>query len=231
VGEDADRPIIYMEALFRHLVVGVVPQPRQVPPAPFRNEDLQRVFTEVGRDYPYQQFSFLPGEGGAQLANSPEDVVLIQPGLLQVRTPVMTPEQARQKVVTIMEAVAKRLELREFLACGIKVVSHVPAPGGQPDAKAFVTQQLMKPGEQAEDLGPGFFGGGIKYRRFDEAEGLMEEVLLIEPFVGDNAYLFIDYDVQRRAPFRGLDELSGWIDDAFEFVRGPTMTILGGVTP
>lgn len=219
-----------MEPLFQHLIVGLVPLPRENPPAPFRREDLQRVFADVGRDYPYQQFSFLPSDAGAQLANSPEDAVMIQPGLLQVRTPVMTAEHARQKADAILEAVARRLELREFLGCGIKVVANVAAPGGAPDAKSFVTLQLMKPGEQAEELGPGFFGGGIKYRRIDGQER-MEEVLLIEPLVADNSLLFIDYDVQRGGPLQGLDEVPSWIDEAFEFVRGPTMTILGGVTP
>ncbi len=73
-----------MEALFKSAVVGLVPQPTQVPPAPYRREDLHRVFGDINRDYPYQQFGFLPGDAGAQLVNGPDDTVMIQPALLQV---------------------------------------------------------------------------------------------------------------------------------------------------
>lgn len=216
-----------MEPLYRRLVVGLVPQPSEVPPAPFNKEDLQRVFFDVSQDYPYQQFHFLPGESGMQLTNSPEDLVVIQPGLFQVQAPVdLTPERAREKAVDIQKIIATRLRARSFLVAGIKVVAHVPAPGDRPDAKAFVTDQLMREaGAAAQDLGPDFFGGAIRYRALAD-DNLREEVLSIEPFVNDNSYIFVDYDVQRRQPFQDLDVLADWIDEAFSFVSGPTMRIL-----
>ncbi|MFL5782446.1 MAG: hypothetical protein ACJ760_14110 [Thermoleophilaceae bacterium] len=214
-----------MEPLFQNLIVAVVPQPRQVPPPPLVREDLHRLFSEVTRDHAYAQFSFLPGDQGAQFANSGEDAVIVQPGLARVQTPVMTREAAGNKATSILQATAKRLQFDTFIAGGIKVIATVPAPGAKPDAKGFVTEQLIRGGDQAQDLGPNFFGGGVKYRSIDQVTGI-EEVLLIEPFVNDNTLLFVDYDVQRNFPFKGLDELADWIEAAFSFVAGPTMGIL-----
>lgn len=220
-----------MEPLFKSAVVGIVPQPTQVPPVPFRAEDLQRLYADVIRDYPFQQFSFLPGGAGAQLLNVPGDAVVIQPGLVQVQTPVeLTPERVREKVVTILRRAFERLTIERFLQCGIKVVAHVPAPGANPDAKVFVSERLMRGAEQAEDLGAGFFGGGVKFRRLAQ-ETRTEENLLVEPFIADNAFVFIDYDIGRGAtqqPFADVDAVEGWLDEAFNFVRGPTIALLEG---
>jgi hypothetical protein len=217
------------EPLFKALVVGLVPQPRQLPPAPYPREDLQRLFVDVTREYSYQHFEFLPGEAGAQLVNSQEDRVVVQPGLLQLQLPVeLTPDAARERAVWIARTVADRLQVEGFLQCGIKVVSHVAAPGDSPNAKEFISHRLMRGAEQAAELGAGYFGGGVKFRRIDEDQG-REENLLIEPFIRDNRYVFVDYDVARSAthqPFRGLDEVASWLDNAFAFVRGPTMSLL-----
>lgn len=212
-----------MEPLFRVLVVGIVPQPTQVPPASFDREDLQRIYIDVSRTIPYAQFGFLPADQGAQFLNPPEDRVMIQPVLLQVSTPVeSTANLAREKVLKVLSVATERLKLPQFLQCGIKVIAHVAAPTG--GAKEFVTSRLM--GSQAErlgELGPDFFGGGVKFRAIDEAR---HDVLLVEPFVADDSYIWVDYDVNRTGPFPGLDSLGTWIDDAFDFVRHNTMTIL-----
>jgi hypothetical protein len=213
-----------VEALPRHLTVGLVPQPSQPQPAPIDRDVVQRIFTDIGRDYPYQQMAFTP-DGGAQFMTSLEDLALVQPMLLQVRTPIMAAAGAREKAERILRVMAERLAIRDFLVFGFKIVAHVALEGPRPDARAFVSERLLRMGEQADELGPGFFGAGIKYRRIDEQNG-REDVLLIEPFVGNNEFLFIDYDVQRRAPFHGVENLSGWIDDGFTFVRDRTMAIL-----
>lgn len=220
-----------MEPLFQQLIVGLIPQPTSVPPKPYGREPLQRVFGDISRDHPYQQMAFAQGDVGAQFSNGPQDVVLVGPDLIQVQTPVMSAEAAREKVDRIQTVISERLQLNAYLLGGIKVIAHVAAPGQAPNAVAFVSEQLMQVGEQADNLGAGFFAGGIKYRRIDQPnEPGREDVLLIEPFVHDNGFLFIDYDVQRRQPFQGLGDLSGWIDDAFSFVRGPTIEILEGAS-
>ncbi len=74
-----------------------------------------------------------------------------------------------------------------------------------------------------DELGPTFFGSGV---RFTSADQTVVEILNIEPFLRDNGLLFLDYDVQRGEQFEGLDRVAGWVDDAFDFVRGPAMRIL-----
>ncbi len=220
-----------MEPLFQQLIVGLIPQPTSVPPKPYGRDALQRVFGDISRDHPYQQIAFIQGDVGAHFNNGPQDVAVVTPDLIQVQTPVMSAESAREKVERIQTIAAERLQLQAYLLGGIKVIAHVAVPGHSPDAVKFVSEQLMQVGDQADELGAGFFAGGIKYRRIDQLnEPGREDVLLIEPFVGDNGFLFIDYDVQRRQPFQGIGDLSGWIDEAFSFVRGPTMAILEGAT-
>lgn len=217
-----------LEPSFKALVVAIVPQPRQIPPPPFQQEDLQKLFVEITRDYPYQQFSFTPG--GAQLMNAPGDLIAIQPGLVQAQIvidPAFTTNRsaAMDKTVTILKRTFDRLKIEGFLQCGIKVVAHIPLSGEQSDAKEFLSTRLM-PAVDPDDLAPGFFAGGVKYRRLAEGE---EANLLIEPFVHDNHFLFIDYDVARTAAtglMQDLDHLANWIDDSFSFVAGPTMNIL-----
>jgi hypothetical protein len=219
-----------MEPSFKALVVAAVPQPRQIPPPPFAQEDLQKLFVEITRDYAYQQFSFTPG--GAQLVNAPDDLVAIQPGIVQTQVridPAFTTNSAAatDKAVTILKRCSARLKIEGFLQCGIKVVAHVPLPGDQSDAKDFVAQRLM-PAIDPDDLAPGFFAGGVKYRRVSENEG-EEANLLIEPFLHDNHFLYIDYDVARMAttgPIQDFDQLASWIGESFSFVAGPTMNIL-----
>src|SRR5437867_667943 len=189
---------LFLELLYRHLVVGVVPQLTQIPPKPFPQETLQRVFLDLTHEHAYQQFGFLP-DGGAQLVADPDDTVLIQPMLIQVRTPVsMTKELASEKVVSILRAIAKRLELQAFVNGGTKVIVHAAIPPPQ-DARDFVATRLMRADEQLAELGPNYFAGGAKYRSI--VDGRREDNLLVEPFIRDTSFLFIDYDIQRAEPF------------------------------
>jgi hypothetical protein len=199
-----------------------------MPPVAFEPDDLQRVYMEVTRDYAYQQFSFLPADGGAQFGNAANDNVIIQPDLIQITTPVdLSAEQVRDKTVVILKKACERLGIKAFIQCGIQVVAHVPAPGAQPSAKVFVSDRLMSGQERVTELGAGFFGGGVKYRRFDE-ETFKEENLLVEPFVQDDSFIFVSYDVGRAAQegFRDSAEVGTWIDEAFSFIRQETMSIL-----
>jgi hypothetical protein len=175
-----------------------------------------------------KQFSFTPG--GAQLQNAQDDLIVIQPGLIQTQVridPAFTTNSsaATDKTVTIFKRAFARLKVESFLQCGIKVVAHVPLPGEELDAKQFVAAKLM-PDIDPDDLAPGFFAGGVKYRRLSEGE---EANLFVEPFVLDPHFLFIDYDVARSAttgPMQDLDHLATWIEESFSFVQGPTMDIL-----
>lgn len=218
-----------MEPLFASLTVGVIPQPTQVPAKPFERDDLQKVFFEVSRDFPYSQFGMLPGEQGAQLLNPPADRVLLQPQLLQIQSPIgsgageTTAERAREKATRVLRTAAERLRLELFLGCGIKVVARVPAPDN--GARDFVATHLFSRAEHVDLLGSGFFGGGIKALRLGD-NGQKVEVLLIEPLLMDDHYIYVDYDVQRTTQITTLDPLSEWIDAALNFVGEQTITFL-----
>lgn len=213
------------EILPQHLTVGIVP----VPQRPFSQDDLHKLFGAISKIEPYQQFNFLPAETGAQLLNSPDDVVLLQPGLLQVRTPVMTAGRAREKVLEIFSLSFSRLKLSGIVQTGVKVIAHAPAPGAQPHAKDFVATQLLRRGdEHIEELGPSFFAGGIKYRSVASENSPREEVLLIEPYVADDSLLYIDYDVQNFAQLQDPTDLGPLIDEAFNFVLQKAASIVEG---
>jgi hypothetical protein len=92
------------------------------------------------------------------------------------------------------------------------------------DAKAFVADRLMREGQAiTQELGPTFFGSGVRFMSNDHTR---QEILNLEPLLADNSLLFVDYDVQRGMQFSGVELVSGWIDDAFDFVRGPAMRVL-----
>jgi len=210
------------EPLFRSVVVGIVPQPREIPPAPFEREDVQRLFADLNREHPYQQLAFAPGDIGARFTRSPDDFVSIEPGLIQIQMPVsMTTQLATDRVVSLLRTAFARLALDQVLQCGIKIIANVAVP----DAKSFVSDRLMR-ADQVKELGPGFFGGGVKFRRIEEGR---EDNLSLEPFVRDNGFLYVDYDVLRVAvdgPMAGLDQLGSLLDEAFSFVGNEAVALL-----
>jgi hypothetical protein len=220
-----------MEPRYQSLVVALVPQPRQIPPPAFDTDDLQRIFSEVIRSYPYQSFEFMYGARGAQFNNGPEDSVEIRPALFQVQAKMdgpdlLTAPMAESKAVRILKVASERLKVETFLQCAIQVVASVDAPGE--DAKAFVAERLMHDGDQANELGPDYFGAGVRFRSI-MADGTGENSLSIEPFLQDNTLVYLDHQIAHVAakqPLAGLDQVSTWIGDAFEFLAGPTMRLL-----
>jgi hypothetical protein len=216
-----------MEPLFRNINVGLVPQARQLPVAPFEREELQRVFFDVNRVKVYSQFSFLPGDNGAQLANSPSDRVVVTPSLVQYFGVVdSTSGKAREECIEVLKAIAERLKLEQYVQGGVDVIAHVPAPGEVPDARLFVKERLLRGSEHAEELGPDFFVGGVKFMRVPEDPATRLETLSIEPFAADNHFLWVAYSVQIFELIIGLDPVRSWIDEAFAFVGGPAMSVL-----
>jgi hypothetical protein len=221
-----------MEPLHKSLIIQLGPQPRQMPPAPLDQSDLQFIFSEVIRTYPYQTFGFTPDARGAIFQNAPDDSVELRPAQLQIQAKLDGPEplgaeSAERKVMAILKSACSRLEMEIFLQCGIQIVALAAVPGESPDAKAFVSETLMRDVEQASVLGPRYFGGGIRFRSLKEDE-TGEDSITIEPYLQDNTLVFLDHQKTRVAvqgPI-GLDQVSGWISDAFEFLSGPTMNLL-----
>ena len=221
-----------MEPLFKSLIVQLSPQLRQMPPAPLDQDDLQQVFAEVRRTYPYQAFLFTPDQRGAIFQNGSEDSVELRPAQIQMVIKLdgpepLVPESAERKAMSILEAACNKLEMESFLQCAIKVVALVAVPGDTPNAKEFVATTLMRDVEHPNVLGDGYFGGGIRFRKLEE-DGSGEDSIAIEPFLRDNAMIYLDHDKGRTAvsePIQ-LEQVSSWISEAFEFLRDPTMNLL-----
>jgi hypothetical protein len=224
----------YMEPLFQTLVVQLAPQPRQMPPAPLDQNDLQQIFAEVRRTYPYQGFAFTPDERGAIFQNGPQDLVELRPAQIQIQARLDGPEPlvaetAERKVMTILKAASTRLEMEIFLQCAIQLVALAALSGDHPDAKAFVSETLMRDIGQETVLGKRFFGGGIRFRSLREDQS-GEDSINIEPYIEDNKLIYLDYQSTRVAvsgPLM-LDQVSSLVSDAFQFVSGPTMQLLTG---
>ena len=219
-----------MEPRYKSLTVAVVPQPREIPPPPFATEDLQRIFSETIRFYPYQSFEFVFNNRGAQFTNGPEDAVEIRPALFQVQAKmdgpdVLTTDAANDKVHKILKIASERLKIDTFFQCVIQVVAFVSAPGD--DSKVFVAERLMHDPEQAQaaELGPDYFGGGVRFRRL-RSDGTGEDALSIEPFVGDFSQVWLDHQITRGGQLIKLDQVHSWVGDAFDFVAGPVMQLL-----
>lgn len=219
-----------VEPRYKSLMVALVPQPRQMPLPPFDKDELQRVFADVIRHHSYQSFEFIFNGRGAQFQNDEGDYVELRPALCRVQAKmdgadVLTGPMAEKKVIQILRIAADRLKIEAFLQCGIQVVASVDAPGG--DARKFIAEQLLRDAEQAAELGPDYFGGGVRFRKLRHEDG-GEDDLSVEPDVNDNSLVYIRHRIDRNAitaPI-GLDQVSGWIDEGLDFVTGPTMQVL-----
>lgn len=213
-------------------MVALVPQPRQMPLPPFDTGDLQRIFADVGHKYPYETFEYIFDRRGAQFSNGPEDLVELRPAVLRIQarmdaTELLTAGMAQDKASWILKTAADRLKITAFLQCAVQVIASVSAPND--DAKRFVAEQLMRDIDQAAELGPDYFGGGVRFRRI-RSDGPGEDNLTVEPDVADSSLVYLDHQRSRIAmgpvePF-GFDQLSSWVGEAFEFLSGPTMQLL-----
>jgi hypothetical protein len=219
-----------VEPRIKLLSVSLAPQPRQMPPPPFDRDELQRIFADVIRVYPYQSFNFTPNGRGAVFSNGPGDAVELRPAQLQIDAKMdgpdlLTAPMASAKVAKIFKAASERLKVEAFLQCRVHVIASVNIPEG--DAKKFVAERLQHDVEQAAELGPDYFAGGVRFRRLMPPQG-GEENLTVEPDVNDNSQLYVEFDTVRGAiggPIM-LEQVSSWVDEALEFVAGPTIRLL-----
>jgi hypothetical protein len=211
-------------------MVALVPQPRQMPLPPFDKDALQRVFSETITSYPYQSFEFIYDGRGALFHNGENDTVELRPALFRIQAQMdgldlLTGPMAAEKASRIMELASEHLNAAAFIQCAIQIIGAVDAPNG--DAQAFVAEKLLRDPGQAPSLGEGYFGGGVRFRAIREEEG-GEDSLSIEPNVNDNSLVHLDHQVTRTAitaPLT-LEQASGWTNDAFDFLQGPTTELL-----
>lgn len=168
-------------------------------PVPTVTRDtINRIWSEVVRENPYQSLQFDPtgsggifiGEGGA------EDVVIIQPPLVQVRALVASDPRgiagAAQKMGSIFKIALHHLSGSPPVNLGVKIIYHAPAPGHT--AVDFLRTELVKGDEDLRTL-----AGNM------DCEASLKVVLkgpdriytlLVEPLQSDPSNLFLDLDAQ-----------------------------------
>lgn len=210
-------------------MVGLQPQPRQMPPPPFDHDVLSAIFAELIKTDAYQGFAFTPDGRGAQFTGRQDDAVELRPMVFSIGArmngpDVLTVETAEAKVARVFSLAAEKLDVPAFLQCGIQIVAEVDAPGD--NAREFVAETLMRGSEQARVLGEGFFGGAVRFRNLHEPPD--EDDLSIEPDIHNDRLIYIDYKSERAAitgPI-DLDQVSSLIGEAFAFLDGPTMQLL-----
>jgi hypothetical protein len=217
-----------VEPRYRTLMVGLQPQPRQMPPPPLDHDVLSAIFAEVIQTDTYQGFAFTPDNRGAQFSNGPDDLVELRPLQFSINArmngpDVLTVETAEAKVARIFSLAAEKLEVPAFLQCAINIVAEVDAPGD--DARAFVAETLMRGSEQAAVLGDGFFGGAVRFRNLRNPD---EDDLSIEPDIHNDRLIYINYQSGHTATTSSvdLDQVSTLMGEAFTFLEGPTMQLL-----
>jgi hypothetical protein len=206
-----------LELIPKALVVGVL---AAIPPGAADTEKVNRIWMQLSRRMGYRQMN-QTSEGATFAGAGPDDALVIQPPLLQFRSPAaMGFHNAADDAQVCLKTAADQLGAAQLANLGIRHVAHVPAPNS--DARAFVDNQLVK--SDADQIAVLERGGsswsGIKYWA-KGADGSTYQ-LTIEPLVADDKFLFLDLDAQ----FPGQAELDRVEDRAGEAARYVTENVL-----
>jgi hypothetical protein len=167
----------------------------QAPGATVSRDVINRIWSDVVKDYPYQSLQLNPvGSGGAFIGGGPEDAVLIQPPLVQIRDLISLQgvSGSAEKIETIFKIVTHHIGSSSPANLGIKLVYHAPAPGG--DAVSFILSEMMAGHDDVQHLAGGMALQGMA-RYLLKGDGLTY-TLSLEPLQSDRSYIFIDIDAQ-----------------------------------
>jgi hypothetical protein len=190
------------------------------PPQPISREVINRIWSSVVKDYPYQSLQFEPSGRGAVFLGSggPQDLVLLQPPLLQVRATIDPNEigdfrHLAEKVHTVFGHILHQVPSPPASNLGVKLVFQAPAPGN--DAVAFARTELIKGDEDLQMLAGGAtFEASIKVLIHATD---CNYTLLVEPLMVDKSQIYVDVDAQ----FPGVvdpAQIATKINQAHDFV-------------
>ncbi len=220
-----------MDLITKHLVVGVAlpvaPPGFQIPGTPEITFDrLNHIFGEVATAFGYRNFQSAPEGNTAQIFGAtPEQLINVQPGLIQVQEPIeLSPERAAEKAQKVVKIAAKHLGLGQIFGFGIKWISHLPITSN--DARAFVIDHIYSQSDEAlSALGlGGHQWAGMKYVT-QAVDSNVQYTLVIEPLHADPTQLFIDVDAN-YGPGVGLDDIEAKAGEVLEYVRVPVKNYL-----
>jgi hypothetical protein len=178
-------------------------------------DKINRIWMQLSRRMGYRQL-IQTGEGGAQFVTSGDDAFLIQPPLLQFRSPAtMGFKNAADDAQACLKTAAEQLGATQFGNLGIKHVLHATAPDN--DARAYVQRDLLR--ASGESIAALERGGsiwmGVKYG----VEGADDSVytLVIEPLIADPRFVFVDLDAQHPGQ-ADLDRIPDRAGDAERYL-------------
>lgn len=188
---------------------------------------INRIWADVVKVYPYQALQMEPsGKGGAFVGSSPEDVVVIQPPLIQVRALVDEDPKGMagvgERVAYVFRTIAHHLGGPPPQNLGVKVVYLATAPGH--DAPAFVRAELVKGDEDIRSLAGGLEASVSVKIMMHSPE--VAYTLVIEPRLGDPTLLYLDLDAQ----FPGLidiEKVDDRVHQADQFMTYQVKNFLG----
>jgi hypothetical protein len=192
-----------VELIPRAIVAGLVLPPPISFPIPsgslpglptVSQEALNRVWVDVVKVYPYQGLQLQPGGAGAIFTGGlPDQAVIIQPPLVQVRDVIeLDMRQLAEKISFIFKTAAHHLGPAQPQGLGIKLIYNAPAPGR--DAIKFLVSQVVQHDGDLESLAGGMsYDVGFKFVL--QSPGVIY-TLALEPLRADLSALFIDLDVQ-----------------------------------
>ncbi|HEX5468774.1 MAG TPA: hypothetical protein VFW80_06980 [Gaiellaceae bacterium] len=208
-----------MDLIPQVLIAGLFTPPPQVTGGPQVTIDrLNHIWAEVAPSHRYRQFQMAPDGSSAQFVGASEDeMVLIQPPLIQIRDTVeLSPEASAGKAQDILKVIARHLGVSQFFNFATRLVYWAPAP--ESDARGFVLHRLL--GKTEDDLGELVGGGsiwaGVKYVI---AQDGTQYALTIEPLQRDEKMLYIDLDAQFPGELESLDAVSQRASDASTYLR------------
>jgi hypothetical protein len=188
----------------------------QAPGGGVTRDVINRIWTDVVKDYPYQALQLNSvGSGGAFIGSGPDDAVLIQPPLIQIRDLVGVQGVAgsADKVAAIFKNVAHHIGSGAPVNLGIKLIYHAPAPGG--DAAAFLLSEMMAGHDDVQQLAGGMALQGMA--RYLLKGDDLTYTLSLEPLQSDQSNIFIDLDAQHAGAVN-IDQIRDKVMSANEFM-------------
>ena len=163
---------------------------------PITSDTINRIWSQVIKEYPYQSLQLEPSGRGGVFIGGPDELVIIQPPLLQMRCRLDSdPTGIRgvaDKVHFVFGQIMHQLPSPPPLNLGVKLIYNTPAPGG--DAVAFARTELVKGEDDLRTLAGGTsFVACIKVAMMNPD---VNRTLLVEPLIADPTQLFLDLDSQ-----------------------------------
>lgn len=211
-----------MEFIPKTLVVGVF---AAVLPSAANTDAINRIWMQLSKRMGYRQL-VQGGEGGAQFLTSGDDAFVIQPPLLQFRSPVTLGfANAAEDAQTCLKVAAEQLGVTQFANLGLKHVLHATAPNG--DSRAYVQNQLLPGASEglAELVGGGSGWVGVKFGIESPGHGV--STVVIEPLIADPKFVFIDLDTQHPGQ-ADLDRIMDRAGDAERYLDATVRPYLEG---